>query len=424
MRSLTPFLCAALTLSACATAPSLSQPRPVALAEAPDMTLERAVMLMRHGVRPPTRDPVETGVTNDTWPTWSAPFGALTQHGYDAVKLLGQWDRTQWVARGLLPAEGCPAASDITVAASFKPRTQDTARALVEGMVPGCTIDIRFPASEDEDAEFHPLEVRSVAIDADTAVAAQLALAPPGGLLAERGRQLARLQLLSRVLGCCTAPLCAENALPANCDLSQMPVGLVRNENDRADVGAPFGIASTASQTLLLEYLEGFPMSQVGWGRVSRDQIEDLLELNTLKFRYEGHAPYVAARAASPLMSRMLTAMESGPKLTVLAGHDTNIADLGGMLDLHWHVPTYPRDNPPPGGALGFEVLKDTYGARFVRAFYRAQTMDQIRYLQPLTGDNAPSYQYLDIPGCDAPCPLPTFERLVRSRLVAFTPAA
>jgi len=424
MRSLIPLLGAALALGACVTTPVADEAKPAALAEMPDMTLERVVMLMRHGVRPPTKDPAETGVTDEAWPTWSVPFGALTPHGYDAVKLLGQWDRTQWVARGILPAQGCPSPSEITVAASFKSRTQDTARALVEGMLPGCTVAVAHPASEEEDAEFHPLEAHSVAIDSDAAFAAQLALAPPGGLLAERERQSGRLQLLSRVLGCCTASLCAESALPAGCDLSQMPVGLVRNANDRADVGQPFGTASTASQTLLLEYLEGFPMSQVGWGRVTRDQIEDLLELNTLKFRYEGRAPYVAARAASPLMSRMLTAMESGPKLTVLAGHDTNIADLGGMLDLHWHMPTYPRDNPPPGGALGFEVLKDASGARFVRAFYRAQTMDQIRYLQPLTGDNAPSHQYLDIPGCDAPCPLPTFERIVRGKLVASAPAA
>lgn len=410
MRPLIPLVGAALVLSGCATAPV-----PISSA---DLKLERVVMLMRHGVRPPTKDPTAAGVTEETWPTWPVAYGELTPHGYDAVRLLGQWDRTNWIARGLLPAEGCPAASDITVAASYKSRTQMTARALVEGMVPGCTVDIRFPASEQDDAEFHPLEAHSMPIDADAALAAQMALAPTGGLEAERTRQSGILQLMSQILGCCSVAFCADKALPAGCDLSQLPVGMVRNENDRADIGEPFGTASTISQTLLLEYLENMPMAQVGWGRVTRDQIEDLLELNTLKFRYEGRAPYVAARAASPLMSRMLTAMESGPKLTVLAGHDTNIADLGGMLDLHWQVPTYPRDNPPPGGALGFEVLTDASGAAFVRTFYRAQTMDQIRELQPLTGDNAPSYQYLDIPGCAAPCPLPNFERIVRDRLV------
>ena len=31
---------------------------------------------------------------------------------------------------------------------------------------------------------------------------------------------------------------------------------------------------------------------------------------------------------------------------------------MGGMLDLHWHMSTYPRDNPPPGGALGFDATR------------------------------------------------------------------
>jgi fructose-1,6-bisphosphatase/inositol monophosphatase family enzyme len=38
----------------------------------------------------------------------------------------------------------------------------------------------------------------------------------------------------------------------------------------------------------------------------------------------------------------------------------------------------------PPGGALGFELLSDAGGHKFVRAFFRAQTMDQLRNQQSL----------------------------------------
>ena len=115
----------------------------------------------------------------------------------------------------------------------------------------------------------------------------------------------------------------------------------------------------------------------------------------------------------------MLEAMLHGPKLTVLVGHDTNIADLGGLLDLHWKVPSYPRDDPPPGGALGFEVLADASGKQFVRAFYRSQTMDQVRELQPLSAANAPAYEYLPIPGCASLCPMAEFDGMVRGKLIA-----
>lgn len=415
-------IAAAMAAAACATvapAPSASAPAGSSL------KLERVIMLMRHGVRPPTRAIVAPpGVADSAWPSWPVDYGLLTPHGYDAVRLLGVWDRANWAERGLLPAGGCPAAGDVEVAASSKSRTQETARALVEGMAADCAIPIAFPASPEADVEFHPIEAHVMPIDADEAVRAVEALAPPGGMAAEVVRQAELLDLIQRALGCCAPVYCAEQGLPAGCSLRDVRPGIVRNENDRPDIGEPFGMVSTISQTFLLQYLEGMPMSDVAWGRLSRDEIERLLVLNTLKFHYEGHAPYVAARAASPLARRMLTAMEGGAKLTVLVGHDTNISDLGGLLDLHWKVPSYPRDNPPPGGALGFEVLSDASGARFVRAFYRAQTMDQVRELQPLSDANPAAYEYLPIPGCEAPCRLETFDALVRGRLVAsVTPA-
>jgi len=406
---------AAWVLPGCASLParptSASAVQPAAPADA--LKLQRVVMLLRHGVRPPTKaQVVPAGMNDQPWPKWPVDYGQLTPHGYDAVRLVGHWDRGNWAERGLLPAEGCPASVDIEVAASAKPRTQDTARALLEGMAPGCGLEIDFPATPDDDVEFHPLEAGAMPIDADEALRAVQALSPPGGMQAEVIAHAGGLALLDQALGC-TGP-----RAQSGCSLAAMPAAIVRNEGDRPDVGDPFGIASTVSQTFLLEYLEGMPMSDVAWGRLDRQQIEDLLQFHSLKFYYEGRAPYVAARAASPLASRMLEAMLDGPKLTVLVGHDTNIADLGGFLDLHWKVPSYPRDDPPPGGALGFEMLSDASGEHFVRAFYRSQTMDQVRELQPLSVANAPSYEYLPIPACAALCPLVEFERLVRSKLI------
>ena len=383
-----------------------------------ELRLERVVMVMRHGVRPPTKPQVTPPRTNDQpWPKWTTDFGELTTHGYDAVRLLGEWDRANWAARGLLPAAGCPAVADVDVAASSKSRTQATARALLEGLAPGCHIDVSFPADKHDDVVFHPLETGAMAIDADEAMRAVEAVMPPGGMAAEVKANAPLFELLNHALGCTPG---------AACDISTMPAGLVRNENDRPDVGDPFGIASTASQTFLLEYLEGMPMKDVAWGRLDRKQIATLLEFHPIKYRYEGRVPYVADRAASPLAARMLAAVEHGPKLTLLVGHDTNIADLGGMLDLHWQVPGYPRDDPPPAGAIGFEVLADAAGEQFVRAFYRSQTMDQVRELQKLDEGNSPSYEYLSIPGCDQRCPIADFERIVGAKLIEplRTPAA
>lgn len=401
----------AIATAGCAKPGAQAQAQPRATAAAPaDFKLQRVVMLMRHGVRPPTKEKVTPdGVADKPWPKWSVDYGELTQHGYDAVKLLGTWDRGNWATRGLLPATGCPGAHEVAVSASAKSRTQATARALVEGMAPGCSIDVSFPRDGQDDVEFHPIDAGAVPFNADDAYNATQEEVPADGMQGEVERHAELFALLNRAFGCQ-----AGNA----CDLSKMPAAIQREDGDSPSVGDPFGIASTASQTFLLEYLEGMPMQDVAWGRLSREDIGKLLEFHTIKFQYEARTPYTAVRAASPLASRMLGAMEHGPKLTVLVGHDTNIANLGGFLDLHWSLPDYPDDDPPPGGALGFEVLADAAGKEYVRAFYRAQTMDQVRKLEKLTAANAPSYVYLQIPGCAEPCALQDFSKLVRAKLV------
>ena len=45
---------------------------------------------------------VPEGMNDQPWPKWSVDFGELTAHGYDAVRLVGAWDRTYWASRGLL----------------------------------------------------------------------------------------------------------------------------------------------------------------------------------------------------------------------------------------------------------------------------------------------------------------------------------
>ena len=101
-------------------------------------------------------------------------------------------------------------------------------------------------------------------------------------------------------------------------------------------------------------------------------------------------------------------------------GHDTNQAELGGLLNLHWAPPGYPADDPPPGGGLLFTLLSDSAGQQYVTITYQVQSMVQIRDLQKLAADNKPELQALPIPGCgnstalDA-CSLQDFAKLVQS---------
>jgi 4-phytase/acid phosphatase len=385
------------------------------------LKLERVVMLMRHGIRPPTKAmPIPARYSPDAWPSWSVAPGLLTERGAAGAALLGGADRSYLVAAGLLPAKGCPAPGTVSIVASAKQRAIRTAEEWAKRLVPGCAAKVDHPTEDGPDPIFHGLDDQPAWFDGHKAYLAAVALAPGGNVEAETALHRPKLRLLARVLGC---------AKPA-CDLESEPTKLVESPHDRPDLEGPLDVGSTASQSLLLEYLEGMPMRQVGWGRVSRAEIEQLLEFHPVKFKYANRPAYVAQAAAGPLIDHMvhaLTGKGAAGRISLMAGHDTNVADLAALLDLHWHVPSYPADDVPPGSALGFELRRDKAGNRFVRAFYRAQTMDQLRNQQRIDGTTGPYRDYIDIPGCGEAsrpraCTLPKFLSLVARKRGAGQP--
>jgi 4-phytase / acid phosphatase len=393
MAGIRNILAAALALTAATSAHAASDP-------ADGLKLDRVVMVMRHSVRPPTKaQATPAGTTAQPWSSWTTPYGDLTPHGAEGARLMGSYYRTFLGARGILPREGCAPAGDVVAWASSKPRAIKTAEAFAEGLQPGCGLKVARPDSEETDVIFHPSSI----IDGDIALKASQRQKP--GLAAETKALAKEFAILERVLG---KPLDKGSS------------HLQSAKGDNAEVEGALGIASTGGQTVLLEYVEGKPMNEVGWGRASKADIQAMLRFHTVKFRYEVGPPYVAQRYAAPVAAEILKALngEAGTgKLTLLVGHDTNIAALRGLLEAHFTAADYPQDDPPPGGAMGFELLGNAAGQKFVRAFYTAQTMDQLRELQPLTAANPPAYSYFPIPGCPSLCPLATFQKLVGAKL-------
>ncbi|PMU28712.1 histidine-type phosphatase, partial [Pseudomonas sp. FW305-47B] len=48
--------------------------------------VDRVVLMMRHGIRPPTKaQPMPIGTASAAWPSWSVKPGWLTEHGANAI---------------------------------------------------------------------------------------------------------------------------------------------------------------------------------------------------------------------------------------------------------------------------------------------------------------------------------------------------
>ncbi|WP_448664216.1 histidine-type phosphatase [Sphingomonas sp. CJ20] len=355
---------------------------------------DRVVVLMRHGVRPPTKaPPMPEGTARDAWPSWPVPPGYLTPNGAAAVRLLGSYDRAQWIAAGVLPQGGC---ARMRIVADSDQRTIATAQHYLATLSPDCVVPIEHKPQDVPDPLFSPIDEQAVAFDPAAARRAVLAGLGPRGLAAEEARLRPLLTRLDAIL-CDGAPI-------GPCGVSREPTGLTPvTPHKRPKLTGALDRASTAAQILLLQYADGKPMAQVGWGRASAADIAALAELHAVEFRILAR-PRLVAKANLGLIAPLIAdavARPEGDAVTMISGHDTNVASLGGLLGLHWSVPGLSADDPAPGGAIVFERLRDARGRLYVRALYRAQTIDQIRALTPLTGAD-PYVTVMPIAGCRA----------------------
>jgi 4-phytase/acid phosphatase len=355
------------------------------------LTLDRIVLLMRHGVRPPTKSPpMPAGTATQPWPQWPVAPGYLTPHGRAALARVAAYDRATWTAAALLPRTGC---ARIRIVADSDQRTIETGRSYAAALASGCPMTLEHKPQDVADPLFSPIDEGAVPFDAEQARAAVRAAAGPDGIAAEERRLAPVLARLDTIL--CGRPV-------PGCGVAGTPTDLApARPGKRPKLVGALDRASTAAQILLLEYADGKPMAEVGWGRATAADIARLSELHSVEFRLLARPRYVAKANLALLAPVIVDSLDAADAaaVTMISGHDTNIASLGGLLDLHWRVPGLAADDPSPGGAIVFERLRDAAGRHYVRALYRSQSLDQIRSAAPLT---RPYVAVLPIPGCTA----------------------
>jgi 4-phytase/acid phosphatase len=176
------------------------------------------------------------------------------------------------------------------------------------------------------------------------------------------------------------------------------------------------GLSSTvsAADPFVMQYADGYTNTDVGWGRLTLDELSQQTRINTLQISIAMRQPYLARVQSSSAASHVLRSMnqvitgkplagafgDTQSQILVIISSDYYLSGLAGLLDAHWSLPDYQPDFCPPGGALVFELRQVTAtGQYLVRVFYTAQTFDQLRNLTPLTLGAPPATQQLLIPG-------------------------
>ncbi len=307
-------------------------------------TLKYVVIVARHGVRAPTW-------TNDRlneytvapWPEWHVAPGNLTPRGRSLTKLMGGYYAAWLSSEGLIRRTGCQDANRIFIWADTDERTLETGRAIAEGLMPACTIAVHSLREGEADPLFDPISSGHLTLDAERAAAAiREHFEPPGTVIAPLR---STFQALQRVLG---QPTSASKILT---DPSSA-VGVTITKG-AVELTGPLDIASTFTENLLLEYANGMEGTDLGWGRLDADTLLRIMRLHTAYADLMRRTPLLARARSSNLLAHILHSMEQavggthadgavgevGDRVLFLSGHDTNLSNLSGMLNLSWRLP-------------------------------------------------------------------------------------
>jgi 4-phytase / acid phosphatase len=391
--------------------------------------IKLVLILTRHGVRSPIHHANEDklNLSAEPWPKWEVPPSYLTPHGKEEMALMGAYYRSIYTADGVLQGESAADLPRTYFRADSDQRTIETAKDLATGLVPGSQVEIHAKPQGQPDPLFTPYKLHLGHADTARAVAAVLGRlgGDPKSVIQACAPEFAAVQAV--LFGPGHPKLAGRDAL------LDLPLSVEAGESDHiVDIHGPLEEGMRVTDSLILEYADGMPLSQVGWGRVTPALLTQLLRLHSLYFDLTQRTFYPAQVQSSNLASHILKTIQQAAsgrsdagavappeaKIVFLIGHDTNIANLGGLIGANWWLPGSQENPILPGGALVFELRQRRTDASLrVRTFYLSQDFDQMRTAQPLTAENPPGIAPIFLPGCSETgpgfdAPLPAFEAL------------
>jgi len=406
---------------------------PFLVAQRADTTeLKQVIIFGRHAARTPAApNALLDTYSSLSYPVFPVPGGsAITPNGKTNEVLLGGWFRLWLTQEHLLTGDNNADAGITWLRAQNAPLITDTAQAFAEGLLPATAVTINTTSTADP--LFDP-------IDAGVATLNQrMAISAINGRLGGNPQSLSisyapELALLRSVLFNYPAGTSPEPAIPnGKTDVTTIPIVMTPGPPGNATVPvSPGGLGPIyfAIDPFMMEYVDGMPLSDVAWGRLDANGINQVFRLYDVLLNLEYRTPYLARVQSSNLASHIVrTLVQSATgntmtgalgtpadKVVVLISTNTSVYGLAGLLQLDWVVPGFQPDVASLGGAIVFELRQSRRtGEYIVRARYVTQTMDQLRNRTPLTLDTPPANVPLFIPGCSAQnatfdCPLATF---------------
>ncbi len=135
-----------------------------------------------------------------------------------------------------------------------------------------------------------------------------------------------------------------------------------------------------AADPFVMEYANGFSLTDVGWGQLSPDTLSQATRIAILAQNIAMRTPYLARVQSSNAAAHILRSMRQAvlgdaipgafgtatSRMVAVISSDAYVTGLAGLLDLHWQLAGYQPDFCAPGGALVFEVRQSQQSGEYI----------------------------------------------------------
>jgi glucose-1-phosphatase len=356
-------------------------------------TLDKVVVLSRHGVRSPLTDggSLLGDITPHTWFSWTSGSSELSMKGATLEILMGQYFR-QWLeSEGLIPRNWRPEGDAVRFYANAKQRTQATARNFSAGMLPVCVVPIEMNAPFDTMDEVFSSKLRFVS-DAYTEAALD-EIAAMGGEKGMAGISEKLRDAIALVMDVTDMKESEAYQSGKYGDLLNDETVMSLTFDEEPAMSGPIKIATSVADALKFQYYEEADEQKAAFGHeLTR---EDWLAICGIVETYEKMlftAPLISVNVEHPLLMELKSELEKdGRVFSFLCGHDANIAGVLAALNAEeYALQNTLEPGTPIGGKLTFERYLDAEGKAWYAVSIIYQSTEQLRDREFLSLENPP----------------------------------
>ncbi|MDF7669926.1 bifunctional glucose-1-phosphatase/inositol phosphatase [Orbaceae bacterium ESL0721] len=366
-------------------------------------TLEQVVIFSRHGIRAPLATPSSSlgKLTPHQWANWETPAGYLTVKGGALENYFGHYLDRWLINNKLLNENKCPSEKDVYIYANGFQRTIATAQNIAVGAFPGCNVTVHH---NEKINTMDPLFSLNIKDDSEKyrqeATASINQSAGDGGVKGLNQRLTPIYQTITKIID---YPKSANCLVDKKCDFLAENSTIKIEKGQEPSISGPLDTGRSIADAFILQYYEGAPLNEIAWGKIN--STKELDQIVSIKEYYNNvifGAPVIAKQVAKNLLTFISnTFNKTDNKVTLLVGHDSNIASIISALGIKPYKLPNQFETTPIGGKILFEKWKDNNtGKNLLKIQYFYQSTKQLANMEQLTEKNPPQIVTLEMKNC------------------------